>query len=118
MNVFELMYFLALLALIIYPSRRLGHLWGVADWILMLLLIGLLILLLRFFTKMNVRALLALAGLLCFVIFGARLLGSVCGVTDWLVVIPLTIALALLAFGWIGKSLGKGRRNSIHQGER
>jgi len=47
MNVFELIFFAGLLALVIFGSRALGHLFGVTAWIFAIPLIALVVLALR-----------------------------------------------------------------------
>lgn len=92
------------MALVVFGSRALGHLFGIPDWIFAIPLTALVILALRWFG--------VFVGAVALAIFGSMALGHLFGVTAWVFAIPL-IALIILTVRWIGKSRGWRMRNPM-----
>lgn len=96
MNVFELVGFLFLVALVIFGSRGLGHLLAMPELALVIPVVGFLVLMLRAWKKIPRRALLILSSLLAAASFLSIALARILGLREPILATPVAVGIIFI----------------------
>ena|SRR5229473_4645560 len=96
MNLFELGFFLVMVSAVILCSRELGRLVAIPEALAVPLIIGILVLLLRVFTRIRPRALFYLSALLAAVSLLSIGLAKALDLRESIYMTPLSAGLALV----------------------
>jgi hypothetical protein len=110
MNIFELGFFLVMVSAVILCSRELERLFAIPEALAVPLIIGILVLLLRVFTKIRPRALLYLSALLAAASLVSMGLAKALDLREEIFMIPVSVGLTLIVIR--GALLAKRRRKA------
>ena len=114
MNLLEFVCSLALAVLVILCSRGLGHILGLPAAVAVIPTSGILLLLLRVFTKISSRGLLLLSSVLVLVPLLSMGLAPILGLRDSIFAIPLAFGIVLIAIQLQGKLLASRRAKDVN----
>jgi hypothetical protein len=110
MNLFELGFFLVMVSAVILCSRELGRLVAMPEALAVPLIIGILALLLRVFTRIRPRALLYLSALLAAVSLVSMGLAKALDLRESIIMTPVSAGLTLIVIR--GALFAKRRRKA------
>jgi hypothetical protein len=110
MNLFELGFFLAMVSAVMLCSRELERLFAMPEALAVPLIIGILVLLLRVFTRIRPRMLLYLSALLAAVSLVSMGLAKALDLRESIIMTPVSAGLTLIVIR--GALLAKRRRNA------